>query len=353
MRIKSIHLQNKKEINESLSCENMCIDIGSFSKKKCSEIISLGNFAVFDNHFCYFGDDFIEGKALDSRIGCSIRINHYEPSNHLIWVRNNVLIKSIFPSFLTRGTFLLISGLIVYILTLKLGFEHKEYNFNDPRKSGLHAFAAVFISIFLITLIIFFISYTGKSNTDTQISITYNFSIVLSNALLYLIIISPILLTKKFFKQLWASTGVSRHNLKKSIGTGTISGIIFIILSLFYMNINVNKVITHLNIGHFWALLNCAVIGFSEEFMFRGYLQTRLIAWMGKNKGWMAASILMALMHLPQRIFIGKMTLTETLTSMFGLVFFSLFLGYMMIKTENVTAPSIFHALYDWGYTLV
>ncbi|WP_294185104.1 CPBP family intramembrane glutamic endopeptidase [uncultured Clostridium sp.] len=146
---------------------------------------------------------------------------------------------------------------------------------------------------------------------------------------------------------------MSRHNLKKSIGIGTISGIIFIILSLFYMNININKVITHLNISHFWALLNCAVIGFSEEFMFRGYLQTRLIAWMEKNKGWMAVSILMALMHLPQRIFIGKMTLTETLTSMFGLVFFSLFLGYMMIKTENVTAPSIFHALYDWGYTLV
>ncbi|MFC0906905.1 M42 family metallopeptidase [Clostridium sp. MT-14] len=70
--IKPIHLQNKKEVNESLSCENMCIDIGAFSRKECSKIVSLGDFAVFDNHFCYFGDDYIEGKALDSRIGCSI-----------------------------------------------------------------------------------------------------------------------------------------------------------------------------------------------------------------------------------------------------------------------------------------
>ncbi|WP_446898212.1 hypothetical protein ACSVC9_14975 [Clostridium sp. LBM24168] len=41
---------------------------------------------------------------------------------------------------------------------------------------------------------------------------------------------------------------------------------------------------------------------------------------MGKNKGWMIASILMALMHLPQRIFIGKVTLTETFISMLDLV---------------------------------
>ncbi|MCI1969599.1 M42 family metallopeptidase [Clostridium luticellarii] len=70
--IKPIHLQNKKEVNESLPCENMCIDIGALNREECRKIVSLGDFAVFDNYFCCFGDDFIEGKALDSRIGCSI-----------------------------------------------------------------------------------------------------------------------------------------------------------------------------------------------------------------------------------------------------------------------------------------
>ncbi|AGY75861.2 CPBP family intramembrane glutamic endopeptidase [Clostridium autoethanogenum] len=112
------------------------------------------------------------------------------------------------------------------------------------------------------------------------------------------------------------------------------------------------KAITHLNINYFWGLLNFAVVGFFEEFMFRGYLQTHLIIWLGKNKGWMISSALMVLMHLPQRIFSAGLSLSGAFTSIFYLVFFSLFLGYMMIKTENVTAPAILHTLCDWVRTL-
>ncbi|MEY8001964.1 M42 family metallopeptidase [Clostridium sp. Mt-5] len=70
--IKPIHLQSKEEVNKSLSCENMCIDIGASSKEECKKIISLGDFVVFDNNFFYFGDNLLKGRALDNRIGCSI-----------------------------------------------------------------------------------------------------------------------------------------------------------------------------------------------------------------------------------------------------------------------------------------
>ncbi|WP_294185110.1 M42 family metallopeptidase [uncultured Clostridium sp.] len=72
--IKPIHLQNRREVNKSLSCENMCIDIGAFSEKECRKIVSLGDLVVFDNKFSQFGNEFFEGKALNDRIGCSILV---------------------------------------------------------------------------------------------------------------------------------------------------------------------------------------------------------------------------------------------------------------------------------------
>lgn len=260
---------------------------------------------------------------------------------------------NVLENIIIRGLYFLILGFIVYILTIKLRFKYNGWNLNNPRKHALYALAAICTSIFLITIILFFSNFAHKSTTTkVQMNIIYTFSSVLSIAFSYLIFMSPILLTKKFFKQSWASTGVSKHNLKKSISIGIIVGVIYLIIFLLYMNINIIKVMTHLNSSHFWGLLYFSIVGFCEEFMFRGYLQTRLIAYVGKNKGWIISSVLMVLMHLPQRIFINGLSLSESFMSMLYLIFFSLFLGYTMIKTENVTAPAIFHTLYDWGNIL-
>lgn len=72
--IKPIHIQSKKEKEQSISYDNMCIDIGAFSEKECRKIIQLGSFGVFDNEFSNFGNNLLKGKALDNRVGCSILI---------------------------------------------------------------------------------------------------------------------------------------------------------------------------------------------------------------------------------------------------------------------------------------
>ncbi|APM41103.1 M42 family metallopeptidase [Clostridium kluyveri] len=70
--MKPIHIQSKKEKDENISYENMCIDIGASSEEECRRIISLGDFVVFNNEFSHFGDNLLKGKALDNRVGCSI-----------------------------------------------------------------------------------------------------------------------------------------------------------------------------------------------------------------------------------------------------------------------------------------
>jgi membrane protease YdiL (CAAX protease family) len=94
------------------------------------------------------------------------------------------------------------------------------------------------------------------------------------------------------------------------------------------------------------------VVGFAEEFAFRGYLQTRLVAWLGRWPGWVLASVLMALAHAVQRLTVGGMPPLDALSSSASLIPISLFLGYVMLRTENVVAPGLAPIFADWAGTL-
>lgn len=72
--VKPIHLQDREERNKVLSLKNMCIDIGAMSEKEAREYVSLGDYAVYDTKFDFFGEGLVKGKALDDRIGCAVLI---------------------------------------------------------------------------------------------------------------------------------------------------------------------------------------------------------------------------------------------------------------------------------------
>lgn len=124
----------------------------------------------------------------------------------------------ILKGIIIRGIYFLILGGIVYFLTLKLKFKYNGWDLNNPRKNAIYALAATCTSVFLIVIIILIYSRSiSNSTSGIETNVTYNFSIVLSNIILYLVIISPVLLTKKFLKQSWTSTGISKRNLKNQL----------------------------------------------------------------------------------------------------------------------------------------
>ncbi len=103
-----------------------------------------------------------------------------------------------------------------------------------------------------------------------------------------------------------------------------------------------------LTANQLWALPYFAVVGFGEEFLFRGYLQTRLVAWLGQWSGWLLASIVMAMMHIGQRVASMGLTSPEAVISSALLVPISLFMGYVMLRTGNIVAPGICHTFANW-----
>jgi membrane protease YdiL (CAAX protease family) len=87
-----------------------------------------------------------------------------------------------------------------------------------------------------------------------------------------------------------------------------------------------------------------AYIGLAEELFFRGYVTSRLLAWLGKARGLLASAFLFSLVHFISRVaqsgFAHPLRLVEVcLQTLVG----GLLLGYIYIRARNIYPGSILH----------
>lgn len=71
---KPIHLQDREEWKRALDIEQLYIDIGATSKEEAENLVSIGDYVIFDSEYIEFGDNLIKAKALDNRVGCCLLI---------------------------------------------------------------------------------------------------------------------------------------------------------------------------------------------------------------------------------------------------------------------------------------
>lgn len=242
--------------------------------------------------------------------------------------------------------------LIVNFLSAVLKIRYKGVKFSNSKKSALYAIIAVTITSAMITVVMILVK---SQNVSESVSNTQQFSLnsVINIAISWLVILLPILIEKRIRKESWESTGISTHNLKASISIGATLGIITILSVILFDSKGLTHVVQKLTLSSLWALVYYTVVGFCEEFMFRGYLQTRLIGWIGKWKGWILTSIVMALIHIPQRMAAMGLSFQDAIISSVLLIPISLTMGYIMFKTENIVAPGIYHTFANWVNVLM
>lgn len=81
--LKAIHLTKKSEREKPISLSDLFIDIGASSKSNAEEVVQIGDYCAFDEKFSLFGASSIIGKALPSRVGCSVLIDLIKYANNL------------------------------------------------------------------------------------------------------------------------------------------------------------------------------------------------------------------------------------------------------------------------------
>ena len=73
--LKPIHMLSKEEELDMPKADEMYIDIGASSKEEAQKLVSPGDTVIFDSGLNEFGDGFLQGRALDDRVGCAVMIS--------------------------------------------------------------------------------------------------------------------------------------------------------------------------------------------------------------------------------------------------------------------------------------
>ncbi len=242
-----------------------------------------------------------------------------------------------------QSFFLFLTALGVYLLTRILKLRNEGWIFPNARSAALPALALVAAWTVLLILVVVTFSRPTSAPPAVPSEPRYDLGRTLNQAVVYLIFVGPALVIMWRRREPLASSGVSRHNLLGAFVVGIAIAGVSILTSgdapLLARGLTANQL---------WAFPYFAVVGFGEEFLFRGYLQTRLIAWLGRWPGWLFASILMAMMHIGQRVAVQGLASPEAVVSSALLIPISLFMGYVMLRTSNIVAPGICHTFANW-----
>jgi membrane protease YdiL (CAAX protease family) len=233
---------------------------------------------------------------------------------------------------------------VTLILTLIPAFKRRPLIFKYPTREGWVALGLVALvgaamwAIYASTPLLTKSPKTGKDLAFTLEDLS-------RQAGVYALLLAPLTALLFIRRQPLLSTGLGKQTLRPSLYLGFALALITIFLR--------GKTYTILNGGvtpaHIYFLLAVLVTTFVEEFIFRGFVQPRLSAWIGDTWGWLATAVLFTLWRLPQMLLVSGgvapagLALNLAVTLGMGLV-----LGWVMRKSGNILAPWLYHAIASW-----
>lgn len=241
---------------------------------------------------------------------------------------------------LTQSIILVLIGASVYGLCRLLKLKPVYPVIARPKRSALCSLASVSASFLIIlTLILIFQKPGPTQGVDHE----HHRNLVDQLFLLFVFFL-PMGFMLRLNGETLQSVGLTRVNLWKA----TVVGLFLAAMTLFFGHGGPGAAFKFTESHNVHTLIYFSFVGFGEEILFRGYLQSRLVAWLGRYQGWVLASVVMALTHLPQRVLIQGMGFPGAIASSLGLIPISLFMGFVMLRTGNVIAPAISHTFADW-----
>jgi len=239
--------------------------------------------------------------------------------------------------------------LVTWLATKRHKVTDLKTDFTNPRREALLSIAVVLSIALILTAYIFSLyqSKGGPTGTPTEF---YLKGALFQWGIYAIFFIFPVVAAIKLRHQGLETVGITRKNAWFSTGLG----IVFALgLSAFVTPIFISDSSKVFTSSAFYGFIYFSAVGFGEELLFRGYLQIRCISWLGAVKGLVLASVIMAFMHLPQRMFAVGLDPLQAVASAVSLIPISLTLGYLMLRTKNTLGPAVMHTILDWASSIV
>jgi membrane protease YdiL (CAAX protease family) len=164
---------------------------------------------------------------------------------------------------------------------------------------------------------------------------------------------SPVIFALIIRRQNAATVALARRNLPQLLLLGVCLSIVTVLLFAILPIPGPNPPAqdTPLTAGRCaYIILTMAISAFAHEFVYRGYLQTRLAAWGGESRGLLFSALVYTFWHLPR--FLGMFNWLTILVQILGLFALGLALGEIRRRTGSIVPSTFFHAANDIALTI-
>lgn len=250
-------------------------------------------------------------------------------------------------SLAAQSLLFIVLGGITFLLSRALKLNYIGWQFDNTRVAATAGLVSVTFGWLLISTLWLTLTLRAPgSSPPTPTTTDSSQGQVLVQALLALLLIGPALYALWEQGEPFASAGVSCRNLAAALLIGLFLALVFVFASN-----GLAASWKDWTSDQSWTLAKYAIVGFAEEFLFRGYLQTRLIAFLGRWRGWALTSLLMTMAHITQHATQYGMPIGDAALNSAQSLPLSLLLGYVMLCTDNIVAPALLHTFADWAGT--
>jgi len=228
---------------------------------------------------------------------------------------------------------------VAWLLSLSPRFKKPPVGFRYPRREG---FISLSLSLLIILFAFIYYYYINPPVFSDPLRITPAPVHTPIQALIVgALCLTPFVLAMLVRRQPIRSIGWNPAMLTSGMQVGLALGL----LTLFLRN-RVMDVLGGLAAPTLGLLPIAFGISLAEETVFRGYIQMRLIWWMGVWPGIIASSAIFSVYHLP--VWLSTLP-TQTTLILCALTFFQgIVLGWLMRKSGTVMAPALYRAVSIW-----
>jgi membrane protease YdiL (CAAX protease family) len=171
----------------------------------------------------------------------------------------------------------------------------------------------------------------------------YSSSDLLQNVLFSLLLVVPCAMALLVRRQPWLSAGLARPLLRPGLELGGALALIAV-----FLGGKVYSLMYGLPTEKWLYLLGALGSGLCIEFIFRGYIQLRLCAWIGDTWGWLATSLIYTLWSVPLRLATAGSDPQGFALSLAVSAALGLLLGWIMRKSGSALAVGIYHGIFSW-----
>jgi len=236
---------------------------------------------------------------------------------------------------------------LIYILARALKLRPTSITIAKPKKE--------FILASIVTVALFIVVFGWRTLThafqlfDERSPFVIGPSDILWRAFLDGMCFAVILIAMKSSGQKLGSIGISRSNIGRMLALGLVSSAIYLVLTGLLAP-SLGGKLASLSPELAYGFVLFTLVGFSEEMLWRGYIQTRLAAHIGNVKGFVATSLLFTVLwHFPGQFYLQSGTVLDAFANTITVLAPSLLFGYLMLKSQNILPSSIFHLFWDWN----